>query len=144
MIGMEEELLRIENVDYRSGFTSLTVLPQKISTYHIGLIYQPLSPFCEAFNEKLRDILSSGFIDDLYKNFLNPKGRRRLIEPIGPQVLTLEQLSLGFQVCLILWIVSIVAFCCEFATLWFQGIREYFVIYFTVRALATVRKSKAV
>lgn len=113
MIGLPTALLYIENRFYRSGHSSLSILDEKLRTLYIGLSFKQFSPFYEVLNEIVGYLTSGGLIN--LWNDLNPKHRKREFEDIGPQVLTMEHIAIGFQTCLIPFTLSTIVFVIELA-----------------------------
>lgn len=98
---------------YRSGFSSLRFIEEDMQMLPMSFEFQPFSPFFETMNEKIDQMLSNGLIEHYYKNFVNPKDRKPIIESIPPQVLTMDHVTIGFQVCLIPLALSFVVFILE-------------------------------
>lgn len=111
MIGLPTALLYIENRIYRSGHSSLSILDEKLRNLYIGFSFKHFSPFYEILNEIVGHLSSSGLIHRW--NDLNPKSRKKEFEDIGPQVLTMEHIAIGFQTCLIPFLLSIIVFVIE-------------------------------
>lgn len=87
--------------NYRSGFASLYLLEENIFTVPSGINFPLFSPLFEAFDQKVHQLLDTGLFSYWYRNLLNSKGfSRSKVEEIGPQVLTMEQLAVGFLICL--------------------------------------------
>ena len=97
----------LEKVEYRSGTTSLQTLDEDYVTLLVGFIFRRFSPFFETFNEITGRLESNGMMEKFRKN---SKPFKRKAEELGPQVLTMYQLRLGFLACLILAASSIVVF----------------------------------
>lgn len=91
------------NHRYRSGSSSITFLDDS-SMHPFGLLFpwsdRGPSPFLRNFNEKIRFMISSGLINYWFENIQTPKGFMPKSEDIGPQVLTMESLSICFLICL--------------------------------------------
>lgn len=109
------QIMFVLNNKYRSGFTSLKMLPNGFLTLAVGFVYKRFSPFIEIMNEKLLEVVASGLTNYWIEIRLNPKGLRRIVEEIGPQVLTMEHLEVGFFICLAPLVLSIIVFALEIA-----------------------------
>lgn len=107
------QVLAMINNQYRSGFSSLEMLEETVATTPAGLMFRVFSPLVEIFNEKSHQLFAEGFITYWYDNMFNPKGFTRKPEHIGPQVLTMEHLRVGFLVCLCPLLLSLIAFFVE-------------------------------
>lgn len=113
LIGVPKILSLIENRIYRSGQSSLVVLNEKLRTLYIGHVFKHFSPFYEIFDEVVGFLSASGLIDRWLNDELNPRRKKRIYEDIGPQVLTMEHLSIGFTICMIMLVFSAVVFILE-------------------------------
>lgn len=83
-------------------------------------MFWPLNPFFDYFNQILGELEAGGFLIYWRKNEINPQGFKRKLEEIGPQVLTMEHLEIGFLVCLfpfgisaIVFVFEIILKCCK-------------------------------
>lgn len=108
-------LSMLQNNQYRSGLSSLELVEERLAGVHMSVMFPYFSPLFEAFNEKIQLMLSNGLIDYWHKNFANRRGLKIKIDDIGPQILTMEHVSIGFLVCLFPMVLSILAFVGEIA-----------------------------
>lgn len=95
---------------YRSGIPSVAMMEKTLVTMLHGYLFPYFSPILEQFNEIVHLLLSNGLIyywDDIV---VNPKGLKMKQEEIGPQVLTMDHLTVGFLACLCPVIFSILVF----------------------------------
>jgi hypothetical protein len=86
---------------YRSGVSSIKILEERVETYFEVFIFMPSNPFFDYFNQIMAELAAGGFLSYWRKLEINPKGIERKIDKIGPQVLTMEHLMIGFVVCLV-------------------------------------------
>ena len=84
---------------YRSGETSLVKLDEDYMTFPVALLFKDYSPYLETYNEMLGWMESNGLIG-LWRQYGTEYSVRKS-ENIGPQVLTVDHLKLGFLACLI-------------------------------------------
>ena len=84
---------------YRSGETSLVLLDEVYVTFPVVLLFKDYSPYLETYNEMLGWMESNGLIG-LWRQYKMGYSVRKS-EDIGPQVLTLDHLKIGFLACLI-------------------------------------------
>lgn len=110
MIGFPKMLWIINNRVYRSGTSSILLLKEKLRSLFIGLAFKPFSPFYEILNEKIFRMVSAGLIDYWMNRSMNPRGSTAFDENVGPQVLTMEHLAIGFKVCLVPLAISLTVF----------------------------------
>lgn len=84
---------------YRSGAPSLSVLEDNYVTLTFQFRFKQFSPFFETFNDLIGRIIASLVMKKWYDG-LFPLNKK--VEAIGPQVLTMEHLELGFIACLMM------------------------------------------
>lgn len=107
-----DELLNTQE-NYRSGVTSILTLKETVNSFHTGVYFQPFDPFLEHYNKFLEEIQNTGLLSYWYYLVLNPKGLKMKLDEIGPQVLTMEHLMVGFQVWFSALMTSVIAFIAE-------------------------------
>ena len=102
-----DEINFVHHDFYRSGTSSLQLLEEDYMTHHCGLMFKMFSPFLEIYNEVKLGLESNGVMEKWRRDNeileTNP-------EELGPQVLTMEHLKIGFLACLIPAIISLIAF----------------------------------
>lgn len=96
---------------HRSGAPSLFALDGIGKILPGGCGFKNFSPFFETFNDVIGQQIASGLMNE-FERLVSPPTVTR-IDGIGPQVLTLEHLDLGFIACLIPLVAAIVVFCME-------------------------------
>lgn len=89
------------------------MLEEKIKMLTLGLKFKPFSPFIDILNKKIGELAAGGLINYWSDSMLNPKGIKQSIEEIGPQVLTMDHLAIGFLFCAIPFILCFVALVSE-------------------------------
>lgn len=97
---------------YRSGAPSLFVLDEIAFRTSGGCGFKKFSPFFKTFNEKIGQSVAAGLTKH-FEMLLSPAMETK-IDDIGPQVLTMEHLGLGFIACLMPIGITIVVFLMEF------------------------------
>jgi hypothetical protein len=107
---------------FRTEVPSITVLDESFETLQFCLVFTRNLPYSETFIKKINEMIASG----LAKKFIDADYKKHILsnkeEGIGPQVLTLDTLWLGFVSFLIASGLSTVAFiierwvgcCCSF------------------------------
>ena len=113
---------QIEN-EYQSGKASLKLLSEDYATFHFGYFFYNFSPFYEIFNEVQGWLESNGFMENRRNNM---KMTSKKAEEIGPQVLTMDHLTVGFLACLIPMVLSLAAFIIEFISHFFLNLISKF------------------
>lgn len=97
---------------YRNGITSLSMVKESIGMLCFGFAFQPFSPFYDTLNRKVMHLIESGITD--YWIIKHNFGRSLFkIEEIGPQVLTMEHLEVGFIVSIAPLFISLLSFFLE-------------------------------
>jgi len=116
------------NNKYRSGFPSLVMLKENLATTHLGLVFRQFSPYYESFNAVIVRMISSGlpqkWYQEAYRNNLTACSTKTLNYEIGPRILTLDHLGVGFYACMIPLGLAIVAF---FAEIFYAAIRRFWI-----------------
>ena len=83
------------------------MLEENYKTLHYGTVFKEFSPFFETYNEVKGWLESNGRMEKFRQDY---KKLRRKPEELGPQVLTMDHLKLGFSACLVVAVVSLTAF----------------------------------
>lgn len=84
---------------YRSGAPSLSALEAKYVTLTFQFRFKQFSPIFETFNDMIGRIIASLIMKKWFVGLFPPNKK---VEDIGPQVLTMEHLELGFIACLMM------------------------------------------
>ena len=107
------EYIQAMNNRYHSGVVSLSVLEETKTTVFQNINFKLFSPLFETFNDKLHFMISNGFTQKVFENHVNPNGRKIIEDQIDPQILTMDQLAVGFQICFVPLAFSTIAFLVE-------------------------------
>jgi hypothetical protein len=113
IFGIGKIMSFINNAGFKSGVSSLIVLEEKIKNFYVGMMFDRENPFYDSINELILYLMSGGFIDYWTKNNLNQRKMFKLNEKVGPQVLTMSHLGIGFLICLIPLVLSLIMFLFE-------------------------------
>lgn len=118
MLVTEELLNNVEQTEYRSGFSSISLMQIPQGIVMEGVVFKPLNPLYETFNEKVHHLISGGlmqYFQNLQKRSVKGirEGIRKRDISIGPQVLKLEHLKIGFFIFIIFLVLSILVFLIE-------------------------------
>lgn len=116
----------IHNGLYRSGISSMMMLKEPLRALFIGLTFKPVSPFYELVNDHLGRMLSGGLIDFWINSVFNPR-TEKTDGVIGPQVLTMEHLEMGFKFCLIPMMLGFILFIVEVSSKRSKKISKYLI-----------------
>ena len=88
----------IQHIKYRTGTTSMKFLDQSCRFFSLGVVFKKSSSFLKVFNEKLAKMEPNGLME-YWRRFQSYSTTK--IEEIGPQVLKMDHLRLGFLACCI-------------------------------------------
>lgn len=110
-----ETYLNNINSGYRTGVSSLRLIKENIGETFLSIGFFPYSPYYEVINEKIHELISTGFFLRWYTNIIKVKIGSE--ENIGPQVLSMDHLQLCFLACVIAISASILMFACEILAL---------------------------
>jgi hypothetical protein len=125
---------------YRSGISSLKILQEPIRSTSLAVAVRPSFPFFDVINQMLSKLAAGGILSYWQDLTINPKSFKMKIEEIGPQILTLEHLMIGFQICLAALTFGVIAFGLEIGVK-FISKTKYFAIN-KLMNVETVQKSK--
>lgn len=103
------------------------LLTEYLRTLFIGLSFKPFCPFYEILNEKIGRMVAAGLVDYWMNRGMNLH-RNAFDESIGPQVLTMEHLDIGFKFCLFPLVLSLIAFAFETGMKYFKVVLNNFMI----------------
>lgn len=101
------------NNQYRSGSSSFMMMKERFKTLNYGLAFNRSSPFYETFNEKITRMIDAGLTDYWIQKTVNPRGLKKSVETIGPEILTMEHLDIAFKISLIAFASSLIVFLAE-------------------------------
>lgn len=108
---------RINHITYnyfRRGFPSLHLMTSSPLMFIFeGLSFRAFNPVIESFNEVLFRLLSNGLMQKFLDDYQYPRDPNEKEDPIGPQVLTMDDLGVGFLICCIPLALSVVVFVAE-------------------------------
>ena len=102
----------IQHEKYRRGTTSLRYLDEPYKMMYSGIIFKNWSPFVKVFNDMLAKMETNGLMAHWRRFNVYSK---TIIEDIGPQVLTMDHLKIGFLACCISMVLAVIAFIGELA-----------------------------
>lgn len=135
-----EFLENLEKLSYRNGKTSIEILENnKLGAQRITFQMPSYSPFWKIFNERIQSLLEAGMCPHrLADHILSERSMNtRFDEEIPPLVLSMDDLGVGFGVCLIPLALSVSVFVFEVAyskvKLFLKECSVLFVIFVFVR-----------
>lgn len=135
-----EGILTSLNSQLRSGSISVSLLPETYTTLFNAEAFLPFSPFFEDFNAKIHQMITSGLFDLWHRREENPKGLTRKPEDVGPQVLTLEHLQMGFKFSLYPLTISAFVFLIELSILWCKTLINNLIVWNVVKAFIEAKE----
>lgn len=113
-----EFISQVETDAYRNGKTSIEISEEiKLPSALIDFPVPNFSPFYEVFEETIQKLIEAGVcplrLDDHLISRIVPPSYAAYDEEIPPLVLSMEDLGVGFEVCLIPLAFSLVVFIFE-------------------------------
>lgn len=75
---------------------------------------KPFSPYIDTINKKAMQMFEAGLFVLWFRKSKNLRDFKEQIDEVGPQVLTMDHLGVGFIICLIPLAISTVVFVIEF------------------------------
>lgn len=99
----------VHNNNYRSGVSSILFLEESFASFGYGIAFERFCPFFETFNRDIDRMISAGVMDYIQKK-TNLYVTKNFQYEIGPQILTMEHLGIGFLFCLIPLLISVIVF----------------------------------
>lgn len=109
-VAVTAEEFAARNNEFIFGRSSLILLKENIKTSYSCLVYKAESPFKKIFDIKLIQLHESGIIANLTSKIDLIENSEK---EIGPEVLTMEHLEIGFLAWLVPLIISVVCFVFE-------------------------------
>lgn len=130
-----------EEKHLREGKMSLKFLDEQLRTQAIVFSIKKFSPFFEEFKNQIQMLNEAGKFS--YTTGHNFKSQHEQIDAGVPAlVLNMEDLGIGFLVCLVPMTLSVVAFVCELVVPRIQTfMREELIFIYLIRAVAQTRLS---
>lgn len=108
----ESDLANIHNY-YRSGVSSLKVLEEALRSSYCGMRFKRFSPFFKDLNEQIMRMFETGIIQYNERRSKKSNDFKNVNEDIGPQVLTMDHLGIGFIFWLVPLAVGVILFLIE-------------------------------
>lgn len=106
-------LASINNHKFRSWFSSVELLDGNFEFSMHGITLKLYSLIFEEFNDQVFEMMSNGLTQRWVNDQINLKGLKRKADSVGPQVLTMENLSIGFQICFCMMSIACITFFVE-------------------------------
>lgn len=98
---------------HHTGLPSMKILDENFETLHYSLMLTRKLPYTEEFLRGVNNMIESGIIKNYFDEVMDERLHLRKEEAVGPHILTIQQLSLGFFLFLISCGLSVVAFLIE-------------------------------
>ena len=110
-MNLKEVVDQLQYFEYRRGAASVVMLEDDWITTYSGIIFKAFSPFFEIYNEMLGRLESNGGLEE-WRDW-NQYPTKPNVDEIGPQVLTMDHLWIGFLAWLIPLALSALVFAFE-------------------------------
>lgn len=134
--------------DYlREGKMSLKLLNEEIGSNYIAYPMKPFSPFYEEVKKNIQALLANGRLEEQTKTKYNTNHFKYQHDTINDSVpalvLSLDDLGIGFMICLIPLTLSLVAFVSELAVPRVKALaiktRDLLTFLYVIRAIANLK-----
>jgi hypothetical protein len=129
----DSEAVKTMNNQYKGKY-EFKFLKEKLYTTFVGLEQGPMYFLSEAFSDQIPAFVESGLLNYWIANHLKRGVGYRESKTIAPAVLTLDHLSAGFQLILLMISLSIICFIAEF----FPIVKMYFIWTRILRAYISI------
>lgn len=107
---------KVEDFHFSNAFFDIIDKNNGVTLNGVG--FRAVSPFIESFKGIFSRMISNGLAQKFIGDYWNRQGFNRGEDQIGPQVLTLDDLGVAFQICCILLALSLAAFAGEIFVFW--------------------------
>lgn len=127
-----EFLNKVEKTDYRTGKTSIEISELDIESQPITFPMPSNTPFYGTFGEKIQWLSEAGICPyRLATKTLSKAGENSKMydEDIPALVLSMDDLGVGFEACLIPLTLSLIVFICEVV---YQKVTAYLIAFYIV------------
>ena len=135
-VGMSVIFYNINNRKFSSGVSSLGMMDESHNTISLSLGFFPFTPYFDILSRISSYLFEAGSMKKSFPHFYMQSNREK-IEEAGPQVLTMEQLEIGFIIWLMAVVVSIIVFLLELAikcgTLLYNHLKSSMIAFFIVK-----------
>lgn len=126
---------------YRSGKTSLATADIKLEPHIISFPMTPFNPYFEEFSDKIQRLIESGICPERLAGRTSTSMLRNKLydETVPALVLSMDDLGIGFEICLILLVLSVATFILEviFSKIK-QTVKEYLTVLYAVKSFIGV------
>lgn len=136
----------IEQHDYRNGKSSIEVVDTLMADQFEVFSMAPYDPFFEEFSETLQRLVEAGICPDrMNGNYWRPIANKRYNEDVPPLVLNMDDLGIGFLVCVVPLVCSAVAFAFEILVPKIKSLgnslKDYLVAFYVVKGVIRIRST---
>lgn len=140
MVGTLTDMEFFHNRIFRNGFWSIKILKEVLRPRFIAITVQDFSPFYEILNREALRMIAGGILQLSWRYTANPTGMKKVEEEeIGPQVLTMDHLEIGFVICSIPLAIGASVFFVEFLIPRVKVLCHKLIAFVVVRAYVRCR-----
>lgn len=130
---VDSNYVLMRNVEYRGKY-HWKFLDQKVFSFCKGIIFPRHHYLYSSFNEKVKQLTTGGFISHYQRKFTKHRNITEKLLPEDPKKLDVLQLSIGFQIWLIMLGISFAAFIGEIFYYWGPKIYHMLIFYITLKS----------
>jgi hypothetical protein len=102
------------NFELQTGKASLRMLDEGFFTLSYSMMFTRNLPYTDTFLKRVNQMISIGIIQEVKNEHNRYGGPEKKNEKVPPQVLTLEQLAIGFTIYLIACGMCVLVFIIEY------------------------------
>lgn len=129
MINLRSHFGELNN-KYRTGTTSLQLLDKNVFYLFGGLRFKPFNILFKNLNEKTSRLFEAGF-----SNYWITYVKEMRTDKIGPEVLTMDHIGIGFITCLIPLAIAFVVFLTELVSVPTQKLLKFIIDSLVARSI---------
>lgn len=139
---MTPEVLSFAKSFLQTGVSSISLLNENYGTIYLGEAFMPYSPFFENFDAKIHQMIAGGLFNLWHNYEMNSRDCNRKTEDIGPQVLTMDHLHMGFKISLFPLVLSGFVFLVEAGILLCKNLIDNLIVWNVVVAYIKVKQKE--
>lgn len=130
-----------EQMHLREGKMSLKYLDDELRSQFVDFSMKKFTNWFDEFKNKIQMLIETGQLSRLFVSGKNFKSHHEDIDAGVPAlVLNMDDLSIGFFICLVSVVLSVVAFICEVAVARIHALATHeLIVGFLIRAMAKMR-----
>lgn len=139
---MTSETLSFLKSCMQTDVPSISLLNENYGMIYFGEAFMPFSPFFENFDAKIHQMIAGGLFNLWHSYETISIGCKRKIEGIGPHVLTMDHLQMGFKISLCPLVLSGFVFLIEVGILLCKHLIDNLIVWKVVTTYIKVKQKE--